>query len=498
MNFFKKTNIKSLILVALASIAVIIVLFFVFFSDFGSNASKEKGMDRFFTVKRGDLVTGVFMSGNVNAKEKHKISLEANFKAPLAWIIPENSDVKKGDLLASLDTEELAQKIEELDLTLRNLIQERDIAIEEITIQKSANEAEKKVAEDGLLEAEEAFAKYRRLEGPKESDSQKVKMEEAKKLLDDAAKDCSQIITEYNQTVFMDELDKKKMMEKITALEKKQQTEKINYNNSVIDRKIFRRFTYPNTLSQLMNKIEQQKLNLNSVRVKTSSQLLQKENQLAKIESQISKNKYDLERHKEYMKQMKLTAPVDGIVTYGDHDNRRGGQQEIKVGMDVRRKEVLMTIPDMKELVVEFDLPEQYRSRVSIGDQVVMRPDSRPNLKLKGRVSYIAPTPVNQIYWDRNSPKIYPSKIEFDERPENVVSGTSVRIEIITNTLKNVIYVPLEAVFDESGKYFVYLKMNGTPEIREVKIGESNDYYVEILEGLKESDTVYLYRPFQK
>jgi hypothetical protein len=55
----------------------------------------------------------------------------------------------------------------------------------------------------------------------------------------------------------------------------------------------------------------------------------------------------------------------------------------------------------------------------------------------------------------------------------------------------------VEAVFEEGGHLIVYLKTLSGPEKRMIKIGESNNNYVEVTEGLEEGDEVYLYRPFQ-
>ena len=87
--------------------------------------------------------------------------------------------------------------------------------------------------------------------------------------------------------------------------------------------------------------------------------------------------------------------------------------------------------------------------------------------------------------------------MELDEQNPALVSGMSVQIEIITETLKDVMSVPIESVFEEEGKYFVYLKNDYKQKTAYVTLGISNDNYVHIKSGLNEGDTVYLYRPFQ-
>lgn len=494
---------KKLVSAAIALIIITAVLsYFIIplLSSTGekSDGSKSRSLDRFHTVKKGDMTISVLLTGNVNAQTKYKLALEAAFPTKLLWVIDENKRVKKDDVLAKFETEDLQIKIDEFKLNLQNTQKELEIAIEEKRILESSNDAEIKTAGDAVTDASDAFSKYRKLEGPRDDDAQDVKVNDAKKLLDDA-KDAYNIANDdYANTVYMKQEEADTAKQKLDGLKKKMERESINYANSILERKIFKRFSYPNKISQLTNMLTQTKLNLIKTKIKTASQLIQKENAISKIDENRKKLERDLKKHLGYLEIMQLVAPVDGIVTYGDPDNKRwGGTIELKIGMDVGRKQVLLTIPDMSKLIVEFDLPEQYRSKIAMDDPVIITPDSLTNLKIKGKISKIALLPVNLIFWDRTSPKIYNSEIELDEQDPALVSGMSVQIEIITETLKDVMSVPIESVFEEEGKYFVYLKNGDKPKTAYVTLGISNDNYVHIKSGLSEGDTVYLYRPFQ-
>ncbi|MPM51838.1 hypothetical protein SDC9_98589 [bioreactor metagenome] len=93
---------------------------------------------------------------------------------------------------------------------------------------------------------------------------------------------------------------------------------------------------------------------------------------------------------------------------------------------------------------------------------------------------------------------MYKSRIKFDEQSELLVNGMSVQVEIITRTLKNVLYVPVEAVFEDKERFFVYLQTaGGGNREADVKIGASNDRFVEVSAGLDEGDVIYLYRPYE-
>ncbi len=487
---------RKLLLAALAAAAAGGAVYYASVRGSGAPALVEAAPDKIYSVKRGDLVIGVLLTGNVNAKNKHKLCLEAPFNTKLLYIVDENAKVSKGDVIAKFETEDLQLKIDELKLELENTEKELAIAKEEQSIQESSNEADIRTASDAVVEATDNLNKYWKLQGPKDRDTQTIAVEDAKKVRMDSKNAYDDAYDDYISTVFISQDVEEKAKAKVDTTKEKLSSDTIKYNNAILDRKIFKRYTYPNKLTELRNKLEQAKLGFNKAKVKAASLMAQKENTIYKTEARKRKLERDLEKHQSYVPQMQIEAPVSGIITYGDPD-RRWGNPEIKIGMDIKRKEVLMTIPDMSRMIVEVSLPEQYRSKVKPGDTVVVTPDSIPNLKIEGKIDTIASLPVNQIFWDSGSPKIYRTVVSIDKDDLRLVSGMSVQVEVVSQILKNVLSVPVEAVFEEGGKFFSYLKTSGNPKTAFVALGLANDNYVEISSGLKEGDEVYLYRPFQ-
>jgi multidrug efflux pump subunit AcrA (membrane-fusion protein) len=102
------------------------------------------------------------------------------------------------------------------------------------------------------------------------------------------------------------------------------------------------------------------------------------------------------------------------------------------------------------------------------------------------------------VQWDSASPKVYKTKLKLDKQSDRLVNGMSVQIHVVTKVIPKVLFVPIEAVFEENDRFFVYRAGTGGPEEVTVSIGESNDNFVEIKSGLQEDDVVYLYRPYQK
>jgi multidrug resistance efflux pump len=453
--------------------------------------------DRLFVVQRGDLQIGFSHSGTISAQKKHKLALEAGFDTKLVWKIDENAQVKTGDVLMKFETEALEIKIDDLKLDLDSSEKELAILQEERRIQESTNQAATRAARDRLTTSKDAFSKYRRLEGPKEMDQQGLNVSETLRLHEAAKNEYEKYIQDNADQTYINATAEEKARQQELNLKQAMEKAKVAHQNALLDRKLFKRHTNPNNLTRLTNEIAQAELDLEKTLVTANSQLAQKDNQITNLEVKIRRVSRDLEKHQDYLTKMQLVSPVDGVVIYADPD-RRWGNPEIQVGMDVRRGMILCTIPDMAKLSVNFELAERYRSRVEIGTRVVINPESIPDLKLGGKIEKIAPLPVNQINWDQSSPRIYPSSIELDASDDSrLVNGMSVRIEIITEVLKDVVYVPIEAVFEEKGEFLVYVRTGPEPRRRTVQIGQASDSYVQIREGLEAGETIFLYRPFQ-
>ncbi len=492
---------KKYILLAVTVLAVAAIAGGIFYPRYATKKKAKaqaaaKAPDRIFTVKKGDLILGVMLTGSVNAKMKHKLAMEAPWGTKLIKVVDENKEVKAGEIVAEYETYDLLLKIDDLKVNLDNRRKDLEIALDELAILISTNEADIRTARDSVTDAEDAYSKYWRLEGPRDRDEQQLKVDEAKKNLDDAEEELTTLEDEVSTTVYSDAAAEEKAQLSIETAKQKRDSAKTKYNSALLERKIFKRYTQPNKLKDLRNKLAQAKLNLKKTKVRTEASLAQKKKQIFQHETQIRKLERDLKKHQSYMPMMTLRAPVSGIVMYGDPD-RRWGNPEVKVGMDARRKQVIITIPDMSKMIVDVNLPEQYRSKVSIGDQVIITPDSIQTIKMQGKIDRIAQLPVNLIPWDQNSPKIYRTVVDFTGSDPRIVSGMSVQVEVVSRILHDVLFIPIEAVFEENGKLLVYRKALAGPEKVFIKIGQSNNNFVEISEGLSDGDEVYLYRPFQ-
>jgi HlyD family secretion protein len=172
-----------------------------------------------------------------------------------------------------------------------------------------------------------------------------------------------------------------------------------------------------------------------------------------------------------------LVAPFDGIVS----------AVNIQAGQTVSAGTVAIEIVDpssveMTATVDEIDVPQ-----VKVGQKVSISLDALPNDNFSGVVSTIS------IMGNSQSGVVsYPVTITLDTASGvQLRQGMSATATITTQEVNNVLVVPVAAVSGSStNNPTVTVMVNGVPEVRQVKVGQSNDQYTQILSGLNAGDEV--------
>ena len=100
--------------------------------------------------------------------------------------------------------------------------------------------------------------------------------------------------------------------------------------------------------------------------------------------------------------------------------------------------------------------------------------------------------PDSQNRWMNPDMKVYLTTITINGTNDWLKPGMSAKVEILANCLSNVVYVPVQAVSPLEGKQVCYVANGRKPECRTVEVGEFNDEFIEIKNGLKEGERVLL------
>ena len=159
----------------------------------------------------------------------------------------------------------------------------------------------------------------------------------------------------------------------------------------------------------------------------------------------------------------------------------------VKEGDYVTVGQPLMTVTQMRRLVLKADVSERYYTQLP---RIVSANFKTPyNNKvyclenLGGKVLSFGKSSGDTSYY-------VPVTFEFDNRGD-MVPGAFVEVFLLSGERQGIISLPESALTEEQGLYFVYLKLDDECyKKQEVQLGTSNGERVEILSGLKDGDTV--------
>lgn len=135
---------------------------------------------------------------------------------------------------------------------------------------------------------------------------------------------------------------------------------------------------------------------------------------------------------------------------------------------------------------IEVDIYEEDVVKVKTGNYVGIDLVAYPGETFEGEVSFIDPAEkiVDGVVY-------YEIMISFKGEPEGVKPGMSADVVIRTQEKKDVLAVPEDAVFSEQEKYFIKFLSGEEVQKKEVEIGlkGSNDL-IEIISGISEGEEV--------
>jgi len=210
-----------------------------------------------------------------------------------------------------------------------------------------------------------------------------------------------------------------------------------------------------------------------------------KENEIELVQSEVKRSEIAVDEAEERLEETEIFAPIDGVIIEKFIEE---GQIIASGISNVSGGTAISTIADISRLFIIADIDETDIGSVKMGHSVRITADAFPNEVFTGKVTRIAPQGLIE-----NSITIFKVKIEVQGPGKNLLKPVmSANIDIVTNHIKDTVYVTRSAIRkDEEGEFAVLLK-NDQPEKVRVKTGIKNPIDVQILSGLSPGDEVIL------
>ena len=175
------------------------------------------------------------------------------------------------------------------------------------------------------------------------------------------------------------------------------------------------------------------------------------------------------------LRQMRVAAPARGVVL----------TRAVEAGDLVQPGKVLYTLSLDEPLQLLVQPDEKHLGALALGQQATASTDARPLERFGAEVAYIAPAVDAQ----RGTVDL---KLKVPAPPAFLRPDMTVSVEIRLGRRPGAVVLPLAAVRDLQVAPFVLVRRGGRAEKVPVGVGMRGETDVEILEGLKEGEDVFL------
>jgi len=186
--------------------------------------------------------------------------------------------------------------------------------------------------------------------------------------------------------------------------------------------------------------------------------------------SQINK----LQKTKKVKQRISIYAPQDGVVS----------DLPVREGMFVKPTQKVMTLGDLSSVWLLSEVFERQSQWVEVGQDAEVRLSYIPGKVWRGVVEYIYPS------LDAKT-RTLKARLRFDNPDEQLKPNMYANIKIYGGAKKETIVIPLEGLIRTGREERVIISLgDGEFEARKVIAGIESGDYVEIIDGVSESENI--------
>jgi multidrug resistance efflux pump len=205
--------------------------------------------------------------------------------------------------------------------------------------------------------------------------------------------------------------------------------------------------------------------------------------ELKRAQARLAAAEHELMLARQQLRESVIRAPSDGLVI---HMPLHVGNElrTLRAGDSLYPNLPFMMLHDMKELVVQGEVPEGELSRVQQGQEAIVTPLAYPELRLRAvveRISPMAKSAPGQPAWQKS----FQFVVRVLAPDARLRPGMSVTTHVLAYHNPSAISVPRSAVSWHDGKPFAYVRTGEGSERRALRLGAGNDKLYEVLDGLQ-------------
>ena len=407
-----------------------------------TSGKKEDGPRLTHVIKRNDLLVTVTEQGTLESSSNTEIKCQVRGFSIVTWVVPGGTIVKPGDELVRLDTKIIEETVS---------LQKTNAHMAKATLERTkADVAKAKIGIDGYLKGRYR-SQLQSLQG--EVEIAKRHLKRAKAMYNDSEK--------LFKNGYVTDLEVEG-----SAFTLRQAKLELQVKETNLD--VLRRFTKAMELESLKGRLTAAKSKLQADEAGLEMTIRRRDRALRELSA------------------CKIVAKRPGLVIYPSAAKWKN-VPDIAEGASVRKDQILLLMPDLTKMQIKVGIHESIVDRIKPGIKAIV---TLPDRTLEATVSKVATVTRPSGWWTGNVVK-YDTIIKLPTEA-GLKPGMSAEVQIVMAEHKNIVTIPVAAVVDIDERKYCWVKHNGKVKRRSLKLGDSNDVFIEVVGGVKEGDEVIL------
>jgi HlyD family secretion protein len=220
---------------------------------------------------------------------------------------------------------------------------------------------------------------------------------------------------------------------------------------------------------------------------------------IAVAEEKLAKAHLSMDLAQKNIQNMHLRAPTDGLVAVQENRQTNFYFQgmrlpEYREGDEVQPGAFVAQVLDVGEMELQGKVAEIDRANLSAGEPAEIQIYALPDLKIQGKVKAVAGAALQNFWSSDMSSSKFGVVIALDHPDPQLRPGLTGVVAISAGELKNVLYLPPQAIFSKGGDPVVYVHKGSEFAAQKVKIARRSETRIAV-EGLAEGTEVALVNP---
>jgi len=201
------------------------------------------------------------------------------------------------------------------------------------------------------------------------------------------------------------------------------------------------------------------------------------------------------------LEHMRVTAPMDGLVSIEKNQNAAGGfyftgmtLPDYRAGDTVRPGSAIVQVLDPAGMNLVSKVPEDEHDNIRAGQAVKVTFNAIPDHVFEGTVKSVGGMSMGSIFTSDPNSHTFDANIQLNASDPRLRPGLTADLVFEGAQAASVLYIPRQALFMKEGKRVVYVRRGGSYQQSEVKITSASESRAAI-EGLQEGAEIVLVDP---